>query len=296
MAKGQVLVVDDEVANVELLEEYLDDSGYEVTSAYDGESALSMMLAADDNFDVVLLDRMMPGMDGVDVLRAMKKERRLSGVPVVLQTAKVGEEHVLEGLQAGAHYYLTKPFSHGQVMAIVDTAARQSAHSKAIQAELERMSDTLCAMSFGRFEVRTIEDCIGLAAVLGSMCPNANDAAVGISELLFNGVEHGNLGLNYDDKSAGLRDGNWSHEVTRRLALPEYRDKRVRVEVERCAGQLRLLIVDEGEGFDWREFEEFDPARLLDEHGRGIMMARAMTFRELNYRGCGNEVEAVIDL
>ena len=109
-----------------------------------------------------------------------------------------------------------------------------------------------------------------------------------------NAVEHGNLGITYDEKSALLVDGGWAQEVARRLTLPENVNKRVDVRFARGDDELRFTICDRGNGFEWARYMDIDPRRAFDRHGRGILMARHVSFSSIEYRGTGSEVVATV--
>jgi anti-sigma regulatory factor (Ser/Thr protein kinase) len=126
--------------------------------------------------------------------------------------------------------------------------------------------------------------------MLASIFPNPDQTVLGISELLINAVEHGNLGVTYEDKSRLLKEDRWAEEIDRRIQLPEYRDRFVRVELSQCSKELTLWIHDEGDGFDWREYLVFSPDRATHNHGRGIAMSKSLSFDTLQYIGRGNEV------
>ena len=85
-------------------------------------------------------------------------------------------------------------------------------------------------------------------------------------------------------------------EVAARLTRPEYRDLQVDVTYERTPGEIRIHICDQGAGFDWALYSNLDPARIFDAHGRGIAVARIMSFSQLEYSSKGNEVLGVIRL
>ena len=116
----RVLVVDDESKIREILRHYLEDDGYEVAEAADGDAALRV--ARDVAPDLVVLDVMMPGIDGIEVLRVLRSE---SDVPVILLTARTEEVDKLVGLSVGADDYVTKPFSPREVVARVKTVLRR---------------------------------------------------------------------------------------------------------------------------------------------------------------------------
>lgn len=140
------------------------------------------------------------------------------------------------------------------------------------------------------FEITTLEEAAGLAALLAGACENAAAVLLGLSELLINAIEHGNLEIGYFEKSRLLSLGAWTAEVERRLALPEFAARKVRVEVGRSGSRLEITIIDAGSGFDWSNYLELSAARSLDSHGRGIALANKLAFNTLEYRGCGNTV------
>jgi DNA-binding response OmpR family regulator len=124
MAKRRVLVVDDEPIVREVLERYLEREGFEVTTAEDGESALSSF--ADDRPHLVLLDLMLPRIDGLEVFRRMRASAQ---TPVIMLTALGEETDRVVGLELGADDYVTKPFSPREVVARVRAVLRRTEHS-----------------------------------------------------------------------------------------------------------------------------------------------------------------------
>jgi two-component system phosphate regulon response regulator PhoB len=109
MGKEKILVVDDEEDILELVRHHLKREGYEVQCAATGEKALQ--LARSEPFDLIILDLMLPGMDGRDVTRKLKSDARTKQLPILMLTAKGEESDVVTGLELGADDYLTKPFS-----------------------------------------------------------------------------------------------------------------------------------------------------------------------------------------
>jgi two-component system cell cycle response regulator len=119
---GRILVVDDIEANVRLLQAKLQAEYYDVLTAYDGASALAM--AAAEKTDLVLLDVMMPGMDGFQVCRRLKDDPETRHIPVVLVTALDGRSDRITGLEAGADEFLTKPIDDIMLFARVKSLTR----------------------------------------------------------------------------------------------------------------------------------------------------------------------------
>lgn len=115
-----ILVVDDEVRIVKLVRDYLERAGLDVLVAHDGETALT--LARTEQPDLIVLDLMLPGVDGLDVCRRLRQE---SGVPIIMLTARVEEADRIVGLELGADDYVTKPFSPRELVARVRATLRR---------------------------------------------------------------------------------------------------------------------------------------------------------------------------
>jgi two-component system alkaline phosphatase synthesis response regulator PhoP len=120
MTSKRVLVVDDDAKTVELVKLYLNRDGYRVLTAYDGVEALR--LAREGHPDLIVLDLMLPGTDGLAVCRAIRAE---SDVPIIMLTAKTTEQDRLTGLASGADDYVTKPFSPRELAARVRVVLRR---------------------------------------------------------------------------------------------------------------------------------------------------------------------------
>jgi adenylate cyclase len=162
-------VVDDDPTNVELLRVRLSAQGYEIVTAVDGEEALQR--ARELEPDLVLLDVMMPKLDGISVLKELKADGTLGFIPIILLTAKAEAHDIINGLEAGADDYLTKPFEHAALVARVrsllrikelhDTAQMQAAQLKQQTEQLsswnrlleERMAEQLAQIErIGRLQ------------------------------------------------------------------------------------------------------------------------------------------------
>lgn len=118
----RVLIVDDVHDNVKLLAYNLGDEGYDVLTAYSGSQAICV--AAEESPDVILLDIMMPVMDGIEACRRLKADSKLRHIPVIMVSALDREEQVIKGLDAGAMDYVTKPFSFPIILARIRSAVR----------------------------------------------------------------------------------------------------------------------------------------------------------------------------
>src|SRR2546423_9847655 len=124
MSKGTVLVIDDERDLIELVRYNLDKEGFDVVAASDGTSGLDIATRHKPN--LVVLDLMMPGMDGLEVCRRMRADERTRRIPVIMLTAKAAEADRVVGLEMGADDYVTKPFSPRELIARVKAVLRRS--------------------------------------------------------------------------------------------------------------------------------------------------------------------------
>ena len=294
MSQIHILVVDDEPFNLDIISEYLEGAGYLLTMAESGEAAWACLHSPDARFDLVVLDRMMPGVDGLEVLRWMKADRRLSDIPVIMQTAAAAPDQVREGLAAGAYYYLTKPFEPESLQSIVRAALDDQRQRRALAERLALQRNALRTLQQGLFVFRSMDEAHALAALAASICDEPDVVALGLSELLVNAVEHGNLGICFREKSRLREAGEWELEVRRRLSLPENLAKRVRLAVSAEPDGWTFTIEDEGEGFHWHDFLELAPERAFAPNGRGIALARQLAFDGLEYLGDGSTARATV--
>lgn len=291
-----ILVVDDEVLNLMLISEYLRETGMRIATAKDGMEAWEKLQGGENDFDVVLLDLMMPRMDGMEVLRRIKSHPRLQVLPVILQTALAAPDDIHQGIRAGAHYYLTKPFEKEMLRSVVATAAQDRLRYRRMQAEIARTERMFGLMRQAEFRFRSMAEGRGLSSLLANACPEPGKAVIGIAELLVNAVEHGNLGIGYREKGRLLESGGLDEEIERRLQDPARQNLRVNVSYRRSDSQISIRITDQGQGFDWKNYADVDASRVFDAHGRGIAVARIMSFDRLEFSDKGNEVTAIIDL
>ncbi len=123
MAKERILVVDDEEDILELIEYNLVREGYEVTCAQSGEKALQ--IARNEPIDLIVLDLMLPGLDGLEVTKRLKRDSKTDRIPIVMVTAKGEEADVVTGLELGADDYIAKPFSPRILIARIRAVVRR---------------------------------------------------------------------------------------------------------------------------------------------------------------------------
>jgi len=293
--RQKILAVDDEALNRDILADYLSIAGFEVIEADDGDTALQV-LADHPDIDTIVLDRMMPRMDGIKVLRQLKSDPRFRDIPVIMQTAAASSEQIVEGIRAGAYYYLTKPYEDIILLGIISAAIDGAAEKKQLREAIVKNSRVQAMLQQGRFRFRTLDEAKGLAVFIANCCPNPETVGPGLLELLVNAVEHGNLGIDYEQKAKLIAENRWQAEIEHRLAAGENMSKFAELSYESQGRAIQIRIKDAGNGFDWTDYLEISPRRVTHAHGRGIATAKALSFSSLSYVGCGNEVVCTIAL
>jgi len=298
MPKANILIAEDDLMIQVVIEEYLENEDYELTFADDGELAWQQLQDLSLSFDVVILDRKMPKMNGLDLLKLIKQDDRLKNIPVILQTGMKEKADIVEGLEAGAFYYLTKPFDESVLLSVVHTAVDDSLRYKEFAQRIEETQKTSEAsinlIQDATYHYRTLDEAKSMAALLSNASSTPGTTILGLSELLINAVEHGNLGITYDEKSELNNNNSWSLEVEKRLNLEPYKNRFVTVKLHRSEQGLEVNIIDCGDGFDWQQYMEFSVERAGDNHGRGIALANQLGFKTLSCLGKGNEVYIII--
>lgn len=135
----KVLIVEDEQSILKLLQYNLEKEGYEVSGAMDGKEGYEMALST--SFDIILLDLMLPGMDGMDVCRELRREK--VDTPIIMLTAKDSEIDKIVGLELGADDYMTKPFSPREVTARMKAIFRRMERNSASKEESDELTEDI---------------------------------------------------------------------------------------------------------------------------------------------------------
>ncbi len=286
---NRILLVDDEPLNLEIMNDYLEDLPYQLIIAESGDRALSI-LEKDQNFDLILLDRMMPGKNGVEVLQELKGNENTKRIPVVMQTAADEEKQIEEGIEAGAFYYLTKPYSEMVLRSIVQSALKDRKAEQDLLNDLDRHAAAMAHLEYGTFKVKTIDEARAVGMAVSFCFPRPEEVYMGLSELMVNAVEHGNYGISYLEKKTALLAGTWEATLERAANKPEVAEKYVDILVTQTEKRTKVEIKDQGAGFDWKQYMAYSPNRATDPNGRGIGVYAVHAFDTINYHGAGNHV------
>ena len=173
-SKDIVLIVDDVPKNIQYLGTLLREQGYGIAFARNGEEALERMRALD--LSLVLLDVMMPGMDGFEVIDIVKKEPALASIPVIFLTAKTASEDIVNGFNAGAVDYITKPFNPAELLSRVKT-----------HVELKRSRDTVMRQKEEVEQLNAMKD--KFFSIIAHDLKNPFNSLLGLTDLLIKNYE-----------------------------------------------------------------------------------------------------------
>ena len=294
VSKTTVLAVDDNPAALRLLESMLERKKYHVFTAVNGLDALEVMEEQGDKIDIILLDSIMPEMNGIEFCRRIKADFRFCRIPVIMQTAAGRPQEIKEGIDAGVFYYLVKPLNIETLSSIVESARLKIHKYRKQRKRFLQRQESMTLVESLRCSFKTLEEGEKLAVFLSQFFPDPEKVFTGVCELFLNAVEHGNLAISYQEKGQFLKQHSWNKEVEIRLSDPKYQDRKVQVSFEKKEEGYFLVISDEGNGFDWKNYLQVDPARGTHGHGRGIAMANMMSFDQLIYNEKGNTVTGVV--
>jgi len=161
-----ILIVDDNPKNLQILGNFLQNEGYKVEFALDGKSALDWIGRTE--FDLILLDIMMPGIDGFEVCRIVKKDPVKQKIPVIFLTAKVDTESIIKGFDLGAVDYVIKPFNQKELIARVKTQIEIKNSRDEIARNLEEIEYKNKLIKYSIQYAQTIQAAVLKASVNGS--------------------------------------------------------------------------------------------------------------------------------
>lgn len=167
---AKILIVDDEPFNVDTLEQELDDLGYTTVSAANGRQALAQVAAEDP--DLILLDIMMPEMDGFQVLSQLKAEPTWRDIPVIVISAMTDMSSVVKGIKLGAEDYLPKPFNEVLLRARLEAGlAKKRLRDQEIDylRQVERLTTAAAAIEAGTFDPTTLTEVAARPDALGQL-------------------------------------------------------------------------------------------------------------------------------
>lgn len=285
----KVLIAEDNAASRLYLKDTLETQGYHSRVAENGLEALEIFKKWKP--DLVLSDIKMPKMDGLKFLEEIRKMD--TDTIVVMITAYGSEEYAIQALRSRANNYLKKPIQHSELLLLLEKYASiiesydltQKEFGAVIKPELSRVIDN---------DMKMVPKVVSRLILETGRAFNKEqrlDIRLGLFEVLMNSIEHGNLGITFEEKYDALKGERLKQLYKKRLGDPEYSDRRVTIDFKPDKTGCEWLIKDEGKGFNWQiALERADQTYdLLELNSRGVLIIQ-YHFDEVEYLGSGNQI------
>jgi CheY-like chemotaxis protein len=292
----KILIVDDEIRILGFLEEVLGQQGFEVLRASDAQMAMDVYKEHRPPF--TLTDISMPGMTGLDLLKQIKALNQEAAV--MLMTGAGTEDYAVEALRAGAINYFNKPVDINELSS---TLTRYAALAEGYDFE-HYSGDFLVEETLHLSISNDLAEVNHAVNLIVNRCRSIFHLSelftlrFGLYEMVVNAIEHGNLGITYEEKSRALNENRLNELILLRVSDPERASRKVVIQCRISLEGLICSIRDEGEGFDHSKYSSSkDPSLLFEEigtslHGRGILLT-SLQFDDIAYNDVGNEVTIV---
>ena len=229
--------------------------------------------------------------DGLDQLVRLKRKSITEWIPVVLINDSEDTTIHEEALKKGAFDIYQASYSSRDLDSILTSGLNLSITFNKFNKNIAEHHQFFKYINSLDLQFKTIEEAHITAKSLSFLCEDSNKVAMGLSEIFINAIEHGNLGISYEDKTYHQENNTWKMEIESRLKMSQYREKVVSVTAARIGQIIEFTVTDEGLGFDFSQFIFKVPEDLNSSHGRGITMARMIAFDHLEYIHPGNCVK-----
>ena len=279
--------MDDQEALRSLLARLLEREGFDAVQAEDGAQAVEMYRS--ESPLVVVSDIMMPRMDGLTLLNEIRRIDR--NATVILMTGQGNEDVLLKALRGGATNFFKKPFNVreliDEIRKVVEfrlEAARSSLFSPLLVEETKRFVMPRADSPF--FPIIN-----QITLQLPCLLPQEDilNLKIGIEEVITNAIEHGNLGISFEEKSKAIQEGRLAELIADKGRESDAAGRAVGITSRLSPRLFEITIRDDGKGFDWRTLPAVEPENLLAFNGRGIFLTK-IYFDEVTYNNAGNEV------
>ncbi len=290
---NKILIADDDVDLRDMLRLAVQSQGYIPIEASNAKEAIELFEVHGPG--IVISDYAMPGGDGLELLRAIRSQR--ADTIVIMLTGCGKEEVAAEAMRLRANNYLTKPIRMEELLSLLHKYSR-ILEERTIEEEILGM---ILRREFTMQFANRVDIVSKIADQLVRETGTRIDAHsrysvhLGLYEILINAIEHGNLGITFEEKSRALESSErpLAQLYEERLADPKLADRKVTVEFKMDHEKCEWIIEDEGEGFDWsRTAEQMSEGLSETLNGRGIFLAK-FQFDEIEYMGRGNRVRLV---
>ncbi|MGQ9615896.1 MAG: response regulator [Spirochaetota bacterium] len=287
----KILIIDDNAPVREILKSALKDKGYTVYEAKNGEEGLAIFKNIKP--EIVLTDVRMPELSGIEITKHIKEIKE--DADVIIMTGFGSEELVIEALQAGASNYIKKPIVFSDLFTILDNIINKREYRKRYEIARDVVVSEQKEIIIGN-DVTNLWGVIN--QILFNISPRVESRLhegmrLGLYEILVNAIEHGNLGISYEEKTKAQQDNSYLELLKAKIIEADAQGKRVYINSTYKDDTLKIEIRDEGEGFDFNALPDMsDPENVMASHGRGIFLC-SIYFDQIVYAKPGNCVTLI---
>jgi len=289
-----ILIIDDEKPVRDVLKIALSEKGYALTEAADGEQGFEIFKETDP--EIVITDVMMPKMTGIEVTRNIKKFNE--NADVIVMTGYGTEELVIEALRSGASNYIKKPIAFEDLFQILDNIIikRQNRERSELSKDIVFFEQKDIVMGNDISSVWGTVNQILFNIHAGIELKIVEGLRIGLYEIIVNAIEHGNLGISYDDKSQALQNHHYTQLLKERMDKANREGKKIFIHCTYNRDKITVKIKDQGKGFNFKDLPDMNTSEtIMSAHGRGIFLT-SLYFDHLEYSEPGNNVQLVKNL
>lgn len=284
----KILIIDDNIDFLENLFLIFSDAGYLVETASSGMDAL---LKVNNSYNLIITDFRMPGMDGLVFLKKVKN--LFPNIPVIIITGFSSTGIISEALQSGAINFFEKPFDSADLLAYTETVINQFFEHKELPDQIKELlfsSNRSISLKSSEKILEWVPSIVMKDLLNFGFCKEEDilGLSTALIEAVANALYHGNFEINSDVRNDGSLDGQmqFKTQVAGREKDPVYNQKRIVISYNCDPEKIKITIIDEGRGFDWRNqlskgFSMFS--------GKGIFLINSLVDKA-EYNEKGNEV------
>ena len=288
------LIVTNDKDLEEVLQEYLAASNIPMRSAYNFDDINAFIDDKKTLVSTIVFDIPQETQEFEQNLKALKRRKEAKYIPCVGILNDISQS---ESIAHQLFFHILAMPLHDKILPhTIEAAQSDFRRYQALMKEVSSRTSAIGLINSGKFTLQTLKEAEALTTMLSLACPEPSTVALGLSELLVNAIEHGNLDITYQEKSKLLETGDWNAEIEKRLQNERYKERLVEILFQRIENQIDITITDQGNGFDWKKYLSNDADKGSDMHGRGIAVAAAIGFSNLSYNEKGNQVTATIKL
>ena len=283
-----ILVIDDEKSIRKILSIALQEKGYEVFEATNGREGLEVF--KDKKPEIVITDVKMPEMSGIQVTREIK--RLNDDVDVIIITGYGSEDLVIESLRVGASNFIKKPILLAELYKILEDIVlkRESKKRLEVAKDVVIYEKKKCVIGNDIKKIWSVVNQILFNISPFFEKPAYEGLRIGLYEIIINAIEHGNLGISYNDKNKALNSNTYMDLLNEKIKIAEEKGKKVEITSTFEENIFEIEVKDDGDGFDYESIPSpNDPDKLLEAHGRGVFLT-SIYFDEIKYMDPGNRV------